>query len=89
MAEPEQELEATTSAEEIITKRTADSGLTTDAPDATVRFAEKKRLHWQGKTCEILSCCMALHMFMNRIRPRTTNDSRKPAIQKALRLSRR
>lgn len=23
-----------------------------DAPDAPVRFVEKKRLHWKGKTCE-------------------------------------
>jgi len=24
----------------------------TDTPDAPMRFAEKKRLHWSGKTCK-------------------------------------
>ena len=24
----------------------------TDTPDTPVRFAEKKRLHWTGKSCE-------------------------------------
>jgi hypothetical protein len=24
----------------------------TDTPDTPIRFAEKKRLHWTGKTCE-------------------------------------
>lgn len=57
VAEPEQELDDVEMAppqpkvEQIIEKRTGDLGPQQDAPDARVRFIEKKRLHWAGKTC--------------------------------------
>lgn len=39
--------------EELIEKRSGESSTyTSDTPDVPVRFAEKKRLHWSGKTCE-------------------------------------
>ncbi|KIM43898.1 hypothetical protein M413DRAFT_17862 [Hebeloma cylindrosporum] len=56
IAEPEQELEDVEmdapqpEAEQIIEKRTGDSSSQQDAPDARVRFVEKKRLQWAGKT---------------------------------------
>jgi tRNA-dihydrouridine synthase 3 len=41
--------------DEIVIKQTGDTSDQNDTPDVPVRFAEKKRLHWTGKTCEILS----------------------------------
>jgi len=57
IGEPEQELEDVEMAppqpkvEQIIEKRTGDLESQQDAPDVPVRFVEKKRLHWAGKTC--------------------------------------
>ena len=42
--------------DEIIEKRTGDAVTPTsqvDTPDVRVRFPEKKRLHWKGKTCKL------------------------------------
>ncbi|KAG6890243.1 tRNA-dihydrouridine synthase 3 [Termitomyces sp. T32_za158] len=63
LTEPEQNMEVDTMAlekparatlsasEELIEKRTGgSSALMSDTPDVPVRFAEKKRLHWSGKT---------------------------------------
>ncbi|KAG6889934.1 tRNA-dihydrouridine synthase 3 [Termitomyces sp. Mi166 len=64
LTEPEQDMDIDTTAsekptrapasttEESIEKRTGESSLasTSDTPDVPVRFAEKKRLHWSGKT---------------------------------------
>ena len=36
----------------LVEKRTGDSGAAQiDTPDAKVRFSEKRRLNWKGKTC--------------------------------------
>lgn len=57
VAEPEQKLENMEMAppqpkvEQIIEERTGDLAPQEDSPDARVRFVEKKRLHWAGKTC--------------------------------------
>ena len=41
------------SVDEVIQKRTGDAILNgqIDGPDVPLRFNEKKRLHWTGKTC--------------------------------------
>lgn len=39
--------------DEIVAKRTDDTLDRNDTPDVPMRFSEKKRLHWTGKTCEI------------------------------------
>lgn len=62
VAEPEQDLDAAMSApeaqnpvlstvDELIQKRTGDFNQPADVADTPVRFREKKRLHWTGKTC--------------------------------------
>jgi tRNA-dihydrouridine synthase 3 len=51
-AEPEQNLEATNA---LIEKRTAQSPFQTDTSEVPLRFSEKKRLHWAGKTCKHLT----------------------------------
>ncbi|KAG6849880.1 tRNA-dihydrouridine synthase 3 [Arthromyces matolae] len=58
LAEPEQNMDIdatvlpTSTAQELIEKRTGEPLLTStiDSADSRVRFAEKKRLHWTGKT---------------------------------------
>ena len=38
--------------EEIIETRTGTEAMSAqDSPDVSIRFAEKRRLHWAGKTC--------------------------------------
>jgi len=57
VAEPEQELKDVEmvppqpTVGQVVEKRTADLSSQQDTPDARVRFPEKKRLHWAGKTC--------------------------------------
>jgi tRNA-dihydrouridine synthase 3 len=66
VSEPEQEEPIATSAvseiqkpqettEELIQKRmgTVWANGQTDSPDTPLRFSEKKRLHWAGKTCRL------------------------------------
>lgn len=37
----------------LIEQKTGDPALSQiDTPDVPIRFAEKKRLHWSGKTCK-------------------------------------
>jgi tRNA-dihydrouridine synthase 3 len=55
VAEPEQDLEMVLpqpTVEQVVEKRTGDLSFQQDTPDARVRFSEKKRLHWAGKTCK-------------------------------------
>jgi tRNA-dihydrouridine synthase 3 len=41
-----------TNTSELVNQRTGDNtSLQNDTPDVPVRFAEKKRLNWAGKTC--------------------------------------
>jgi tRNA-dihydrouridine synthase 3 len=41
-----------TNTSELVSRRTGgDTSLQNDTPDVPVRFAEKKRLNWAGKTC--------------------------------------
>lgn len=41
--------------DEIVLKQTGDILDQNDTSDVPIRFSEKKRLHWTGKTCEISS----------------------------------
>lgn len=43
--------EPTPSAEETVERRTGDAVAAPDTPDVPVRFSEKTRLNWAGKTC--------------------------------------
>jgi hypothetical protein len=56
--------------DEIIEMRTGDAETTktqVDTPDVRIRFPEKKRLHWKGKTCTFIRF---LHIIYNiLIRP--------------------
>ncbi len=40
---------------EKVMQRTGDSSSQADTPDVPVRFSEKKRLNWAGKTCMCFS----------------------------------
>ena len=57
--EPPEETEVDPSSTDLETPKPQKSGPgvdepQTDTPDTPMRFAEKKRLHWTGKTCEWL-----------------------------------
>ena len=38
----------------VVIKQTGGTSDQNDTPDVPMRFSEKRRLHWTGKTCEIL-----------------------------------
>lgn len=40
--------------DELVQERTGDTAESTDIDDVPIRFCEKKRLHWAGKTCECI-----------------------------------
>lgn len=70
--------------DEIIEKRTGDPATPTsqvDTPDVRVRFPEKKRLHWKGKTCALFLKPQSNLISHVRRRPCAINDSRKPCTQ--------
>ena len=65
---PLENREAGLPVEEIVEKRTGDSASTSqvDSPDVPIRFSEKKRLNWSGKTCQldrVYSICQAFLRF--------------------------
>lgn len=90
ITEPEQELEDVEmvpphpNVEQVIEKRTGDSTSHQDAPDTQVRFAEKKRLHWAGKTCTYAIRSVHASPLINLSRPRTSDDSGELALPSAL-----
>lgn len=90
IAEPEQELEDVEmvppqpTVAQVVEKRTGDLTSQQDAPDAQVRFAEKKRLHWAGKTCAYSARRVYASSLTKLFRPRTSHDSGKPALPSAL-----
>jgi len=90
IAEPEQELEDVEmvppqpTMEQVIEKRTGDLTSQQDAPDTQVRFAEKKRLHWAGKTCASTTRSVHASSLTKLSRPRASNDSGKLALPSAL-----
>lgn len=43
------------SEDQLIERRTGDANFQVDTPDVPLRFTEKKRLHWAGKTCMFLT----------------------------------
>lgn len=43
--------EAQAALDRIIQQRTGDAEMKTDVPEGRIRFEEKKRLDWVGKTC--------------------------------------
>ncbi|KAJ6483336.1 hypothetical protein C8R45DRAFT_1001123 [Mycena sanguinolenta] len=49
-SQPQSIPDTDTDADAIVEKRTSDAAPAVDAPDVPVRFAEKKRLDWAGKT---------------------------------------
>ncbi|KAG9313681.1 hypothetical protein JVU11DRAFT_6027 [Chiua virens] len=54
LAPEQQESDIPTGIEEIVLKRTGQTSDSNDIPDVPIRFSEKTRLHWTGKTCELL-----------------------------------
>jgi hypothetical protein len=59
---------------DIVTKRTGDDLPQLDIPDTPLRFSEKKRLEWSGKTCKCMSSRAANHRSLTRedLAPLTT-----------------
>lgn len=53
ISEPDQDMDDVPPADEIVERRTGDTVAPADAPDVPLRFSEKKRLDWEGKTCRL------------------------------------
>jgi len=76
VAEPEQDIdpELELMAEPVVQKiaqRTGDVASQVDSPDVPVRFSEKKRLHWAGKTCRLgfLLCSIYSYFILKTLLP--------------------
>ncbi|KAJ7210923.1 zinc finger dihydrouridine synthase [Mycena pura] len=50
ISEPDQDMDDVPPADEIVERRTGDTIAPADAPEVPLRFSEKKRLDWEGKT---------------------------------------
>ena len=46
-----------------------------DTPDVPIRFAEKKRLHWKGKTCKSSASVLLCSYLLDEFRSRSIDDS--------------